>query len=199
MRSTAAVVAEFSSATPEHYSPPAIVELGRRVMGAIDLDPASCAVANETVQAQRFFAREDDGLVQRWLGRVWLNPPGSCHDDAGNLTTCYQPPRTAKGVRKEKKSCTCKLPQKFFRRLGYFYHLGEVTEFVWLAFNISQLRTLQGGGGDRLLGECAVCIPRERMRFTGDSPTKDNAVLYGGPNHAHFRRVFEEIGEVWTR
>ena len=61
----------------EWFSPPEYIELVREVMGAIDLDPASSAEANQVVGATRFFTIDDDGLSRDWGGRVWLNPPYS--------------------------------------------------------------------------------------------------------------------------
>jgi ParB family chromosome partitioning protein len=59
----------------EWYTPPEYVEAARKVLGAIDLDPASNAEANKIIKAERFFIAEDDGLNKNWKGRVWLNPP----------------------------------------------------------------------------------------------------------------------------
>jgi phage N-6-adenine-methyltransferase len=59
----------------EWYTPQEHVELARKALGGIDLDPASCETAQITVQAAEFFDAEDDGLKRLWHGRVWLNPP----------------------------------------------------------------------------------------------------------------------------
>jgi hypothetical protein len=59
----------------EWYTPPAVLERVREVLGGIDLDPASCAVAQQTVQARRYYTITDNGLHHPWHGTVFLNPP----------------------------------------------------------------------------------------------------------------------------
>lgn len=61
----------------DFYTSPLIMRCVRSALGSIDLDPASHAMANKHVKANAFFSKHDDGLLQNWHGRVWLNPPFS--------------------------------------------------------------------------------------------------------------------------
>jgi ParB family chromosome partitioning protein len=61
----------------EWYTPSRYTEAARAVMGGIDLDPASCEMANQTVKASRYYAKEQNGLMQPWHGHIWLNCPFS--------------------------------------------------------------------------------------------------------------------------
>lgn len=56
----------------EYYTPREIIES----LGTFDTDP--CAPVNpQWPTAKQMFTKEDDGLRQEWIDRVWLNPPYS--------------------------------------------------------------------------------------------------------------------------
>jgi ParB family chromosome partitioning protein len=62
----------------EWYTPALEIERARCIFGGeIDLDPASSALAQETIKARHYFDKEQNGLRKPWYGRVWLNPPFS--------------------------------------------------------------------------------------------------------------------------
>ena len=65
----------LSTGNQEWYTPATYIDAARAVLGEIDLDPASCEIANQTVKATKFFTADADGLNQQWHGRIWLNPP----------------------------------------------------------------------------------------------------------------------------
>src|SRR5690349_2600411 len=87
-----------SSESNEHYSPPEIVEAARHTLGGeVDLDPASCALANQVVKAR--CCMSEGALDRDWTGpdgepaAVWLNPPGGKSD----FETLEPLPRDAAG------------------------------------------------------------------------------------------------------
>jgi hypothetical protein len=59
----------------EHYTPQYILEAVISCMGAIDLDPCSNSGEIPNVPAARHYTVRDNGLVQSWEGRIFLNPP----------------------------------------------------------------------------------------------------------------------------
>jgi len=62
----------------EWYTPSQYIEKARNAMGGIDLDPASCHDAQQTIRAKQYFTyktEDDNGLTRPWAGNVWINPP----------------------------------------------------------------------------------------------------------------------------
>jgi phage N-6-adenine-methyltransferase len=76
--------ADLQTGEMEWFTPAFYIEKARNVLGTIDLDPASCAEAQNTVKAAQFYSVADDGLNQAWQGTVWLNPPY-----AGGLVSAF--------------------------------------------------------------------------------------------------------------
>lgn len=93
---------------PQHnewYTPHCYIEGAREVMGSIDLDPASCELANRTVRAAKYYDMHTNGLDKAWYGNIWLNPPfGKVHNKSGirlfvnKLIEEYRAGRTTQAV-----------------------------------------------------------------------------------------------------
>jgi DNA N-6-adenine-methyltransferase (Dam) len=59
----------------EWYTPRQYLASVRRVLGKIELDPASSEVAQRLVRARTYYDLAANGLLQNWQGKVFLNPP----------------------------------------------------------------------------------------------------------------------------
>jgi ParB family chromosome partitioning protein len=165
-----------SSASNEWYTPANVVEAARAVMGEIDMDPASCGIANQIVRASLYFDEATDGLAQQWAGRVFLNPPGGRGSAA-----------------------------KWWRRLEADWVAGYVDEAVFVGFNIEILRTGQSEVYRSGPAHYPFCIPSKRLKFHGgggaDRPTHANVLVYLPPEEdterkiALFKEHFAPIGQ----
>jgi phage N-6-adenine-methyltransferase len=62
----------FSSITDEWATPQVLFDQLTWVYGNFTLDP--CATA-DNAKCKRFFTRKEDGLLQPWSGKVFVNPP----------------------------------------------------------------------------------------------------------------------------
>jgi len=69
-----------SSNSFEWYTPVGIIDRVRTFYnGQIDLDPASCQVAQDMIKATHYYTASDNGLLKPWHGNVWCNPPYGKH------------------------------------------------------------------------------------------------------------------------
>ncbi len=161
------MIAQHSSETNEHYTPQEIIRAARRTLGAIDLDPASCAAAQHFVAAAVYFDAATDGLAQEWAGRVFLNPPGGLVGRRSSAATWWE-------------------------KLVHEYAAGRVVAAVFVGFNIEILRTSQDA--PLPVQAFARCYPRSRLRFGGDSPAHANVIAYLGDDYDAFAREFAAFG-----
>lgn len=160
-----------NSGEQEWYTPPAYLEAARQVLGAIDLDPASTAQANQVVQATRFYSQWDDGLGQPWAGRVWMNPPYAAE-----------------------------LVGKFTHKLCQHLTAGDVTAAIVLVNNATETSWFQElaqvcqavcfpQGRVRFLDPAGM----------PGAPLQGQALLYSGPQVDQFLTVFRPFGGLWRR
>lgn len=170
---TTAFAARHTMSTAEWYTPVPIVEAARAAMGRITLDPASSAIANEIVKADRYYTAEDDGLVQPWSGSVLLNPPGGKHPEIGRSLTLL-----------------------FWQRLCDAFLTQQIEQAVWIGYSLEQLQTLQASGVCPI--RFPICIPAKRIAFVGrgTSPSHGNFITYMGPRQQQFAEAFASIGAV---
>jgi len=73
--STTDTIANKHTGEQENYTPEEVIDSVRKVLGTIDLDPASSVFAQKVVKAKKYFTVDDNGLDKPWHGNVFLNPP----------------------------------------------------------------------------------------------------------------------------
>ena len=105
-----------SSESTEWYTPSHIVERVVATLGQIDTDPSWHP--DSPVQARSTYTANDDGLAQRWNGRVYLNPPYGREIDAWitKLVDEYQAGTVSEAI----ALVPARVDTEWFRRLDPF-------------------------------------------------------------------------------
>jgi len=158
-----------NSGENEWYTPEEIIHAARSVLQVIDLDPASSTEANNIVNANKYYTKEDDGLNQTWLGKIWLNPP-------------YAQP----------------LINDFCSKLCTEILDGNVTEAIVLVNNATETKwfnTLSGISKAICFpqGRVRFWSPGK----SSATPLQGQAILYFGKQCDRFYEYFSELGKVW--
>jgi len=161
-----------ASGENEWYTPPEYVEAARKVLGAIDCDPASSEVANRTVRATKFYGKADQGQRQKWGKRVWMNPP-------------YGQPVIA----------------EFAAAMCAKIDSSEVTHACVLVNNATETEWFQSMLS-RADGVCFIRGRISFLNSEGkaaEKPLQGQAVLYFGPDINGFAEAFRDKGIVLRR
>lgn len=164
------ILVTMRSESDDWYTPPLYVEAARTVMGTIDLDPASCAVANLHVKATSIYTQIEDGLTQPWAGNVWLNPPfgGNSGDFVKHLIEQYKAGNVTQAITCVSSNGTT---AKWFQPLWEFP----------VCFTNHRPKFLGG--------------PRNKGNEPA-SPTNGIVFAYLGPDEELFAKTFSEFGPI---
>lgn len=166
-----------SKASAEWYTPYNVIITATAVMGGIDLDPASCEEANKPIMAKQIYTKEDNGLIQPWTGRVFLNPPtGLVKEFWAQLMLEWS-----------------------LRNIEQAIWIGYSLEQLQTLQNAKAI-------GNKTPLDFSMCVPSKRLSFIPEqvsgkknSPTHGNYITYMGPNKEYFNTIFKSIGQVVIR
>lgn len=151
------------SSSNEAYTPREIVAAERIALGGeIDIDPASCPLANTVVQAKHIYTITDDGLRKPW-GPINSWGPGTASeiddDDPAQRPSrarCNPP-----GGKDGNKSVTV----QWWRHGVSEWVRGNVGCMTWIAFKLDFLQITQQIQGLPLPLDFVVCCPKDRLAY----------------------------------
>lgn len=159
----------------EWYTPAQYLDAARRVMGGIDLDPASSDRANQHVRATRHYTVRDNGLAQDWFGRVWLNPP-------------YAMPYI----------------KSFVGRMVNAWELGEINQGILLTNSATDTAWYVRAYGAcsiacHTAGRIRFLEARDGQLIERPAPMMGQVFFYFGLHTDRFAEVFREFGTLHVR
>lgn len=211
-------LAQHSCESIEHYTPSHIVELARELMGSIDLDPASCALVQETMRAEAWYGPGsplgEDGLIEPWLGHVFLNPPGGKVDGEGRAIFLGCGKRDAPNA----GACGIEAPHRhegvlssaafWWGMLAHKWETDEIDQALFVGFSLEFLRSAQQLPVHQPLTFPFV-VPLQRIAFdaldeqgqrvSSKSPTHANVLVWLPPktqwSFERFQTLFGSLGQ----
>ena len=161
-----------SSKSDEYYTPEEIIIAARKLMGGIDLDPATSLLAQQWIKAQVFYRKHQNGMEKPWFGRLWLNPPYSRKNLAKQIYGAGA----------------------WFEKAWAEYCMGNVTQAVCLGRGDSD--------GLRLLMNECYFVDCSRIPFIDeygnirDRPVPGSKLFYLGKNTDDFIDLFRPFGLI---
>ncbi len=160
-----------SSESNEWYTPSKYIDGIKQVLGVIDLDPASSEIANQTVMAKQIFTLKEDGLIEKWYGRVFLSPPYGFRGNESN-----------------QKLWSKKLIDEWSR--------GEVSEAILLANAMTASKWFQPLWDYTLCFTNHQIHFYRPDGSIGNQPTHASVFVYLGQNRERFTDVFSLFGSI---
>lgn len=167
-----------SSESNEWYTPAKYILSVRRVLGTIDLDPASNLLANQTVKSARYFGADNgiDGLFEPWRGKVFCNPPYGRRELDGKLQS----------------------NQKLWSQKMIGAYTGS-----YIAEGILLINSNTEASYFRQLWKYWKCFTDHRIKFVAppsvakkNQPTKGNVFVYFGKRPLAFAFEFSQWGQI---
>lgn len=152
----------------EWYTPEKYIEAARRVLGVIDLDPASSLLSQKVVQARYFYTSYTNGLQKKWYGKVWMNPP-------------YTQPLISQFI------------YKLLREISY----GDVCEAILLTHNYTDttwFHKAQNSAQKICFTRGRIRFLDQYGKEA--APTQGQAFFYFGSNEQLFIKVFRQFGFI---
>lgn len=155
----------------ESYTPKEYLVSAISVMGGIDLDPASNINAQKNVNAKKYFTKDEDGLKQKWTGRVWMNPP-----------------------------YTARVINQFIEKLVGHYRNGEITSAIILTNNNTDTSWFHIAA-EHSAAVCFTRGRINFLKTDGSrsSPTNGQCFIYFGKDAKKFKDVFGAHGLVMVK
>lgn len=182
-----------NSSDVEYYTDPKIIAAASQAMGGIDLDPASCEVANARVKALRWFGIEANGIEREWDAfSLWLNHPFGRREPACS-------PRCEKRIGNPKHVChayplygNAVWIQKLVGEHG-FGRTKQACSITFAATSEAWFQPLMNFPQCYLSPRTNYYLPDGTLK---KGVTKGSVVTYMGPRWREFAGAFRGMGKI---